>query len=101
MAFDMYLDKERVFINYDEEIIFNLINEDDDYPKLNWLWENYYDSPLIGFGVAEQLASELSLLASNIGNSNNEKAVRKICKKLSVFFNRAYVSGKQIKCYSD
>ena len=101
MAFDMYLYKERVFIDYDEEIIFNLVNEDDAYPGLNWLWENFYDSPIIDPSSAKALASELTALASNFKKKNNEKLIIKTCIKLSTFFNRAYVAGKQIKCFSD
>ena len=97
----MYLYKKRVFIDYDEEIIFNLINENDAYPELNWLWEKYYDSPTITPYLAKVLASELTALANSVKKKNNEKLIIKTCIKLSTFFNHAYVAGKNIKCLSD
>ncbi|PWK53972.1 hypothetical protein C8D97_102364 [Pleionea mediterranea] len=47
MAFDLYLGKERAFIDHHEEGIFSAINDESRYPKLNWLWEEFYNGPLI------------------------------------------------------
>ncbi len=41
MPFDIYLNEENVFIDHHEELMFDLINDDDNYPLLNWVWKMF------------------------------------------------------------
>lgn len=42
MSFDMYLNSQKISIEHYEEDLFLFINEDDEYPRLMELWNNYY-----------------------------------------------------------
>lgn len=97
MAFDMYLDGERTFIDVHEEDLFYKINEDEGFPKLNWIWQNFYKSPKITPDVSNTLVHELILLKSIC----NEKSIIHVIDKLLPFFSNAYKSNKVIETASD
>jgi len=101
MAFDLYLGKERAFIEIHEEVLFSLINEKDEYPNLNWLWKNYYESPRIAANRANDLIHELLQLRAEIENKSQYKQVRNTIDRIMPFLSRAYKQNKQIECASD
>ena len=101
MAFDMYFRKERACIDHHEEGLFNVINEDDSYPKLNWIWQEYYDSPLIQPNDANDLVHELLALRSQVTKKEELKYLTSVIDRLLPFFSRAYKKNEQIKCGSD
>jgi len=59
MAFDIYLGNESTFIDHHEELLFEIVNDDEKYPNLNWLWENFYNGPSISAERANDLVHEL------------------------------------------
>jgi hypothetical protein len=97
MAFDMYLKSERVSIEHYEEDLFLLINEDNEYPKLMELWENYYNGPRINPGEANDMVHELIRLRSLI----DDKSILSVVDKLLPFFSKAYKLQESINCVSD
>jgi len=99
VAFDMYLDDKREFIDYHEEGIFSLINEDDNYPRLNWVWQEYYDDPVIEPNVANELVHELIALRSEI--PKDQKHLVLLIDRLLPFFSKGFVLGKAIRSGSD
>ena len=101
MAFDLYLGNEREFIGIHEEILFSLINENDLYPNLNWLWENYYDSPLIHAARANDIVHELIKLRNEISNKSQYNQVKNTIDRIMPFLSKAYIESKQIECASD
>lgn len=86
MAFDMYLSGEREFIDHHEEELFYKINEDERFPKLNWLWEHFYNSPDIIPEISNYIVHELILLKS----ISDDKLISNIIEKLLPFFSKAY-----------
>ena len=101
MAFDLYLDKERECIGNHEEGFFYLINENDTYPKLNWLWQNFYESPLISPSLANDLVHELIALRNEISNNSEHKPFISTIDRIIPFLSKAYKENKQITSSSD
>jgi len=101
MAFDFYLDKERTFIDHHEEGLFELINDDEKYPRLNWLWENFYNGPEIDPAVANELVHELIALRQNLVGKTDYKYVLHTIDRILPFISKAYTRDKSIKCMSD
>ena len=101
MAFDLYLENEKAFIDFHEEVLFSLINENDLYPNLNWLWENYYNSPLIHSARANDIVHELIKLRNEISNKNQYIQVKNTIDRIMPFLSKAYKKNKQIECSSD
>ena len=101
MAFDLYLGKERAFIDIHEEVLFSLINENDQFPNLNWLWQNYYESPLISPERANDIIHELIKLLDEINNKSQYKQVKNTIDRILPFISKAYKENTQIECSSD
>ena len=101
MAFDLYLGKERAYIDHHEEGIFSAINDDSRYPKLNWLWEEFYNGPLIHPQTANDLVHELLALRSELSGQNESKHLVSVIDRLLPFLSKAYKEDEQIRCYSD
>ena len=99
MAFDMYIDNEREFIDHHEEEIFSLINEDDSYPMLNWLWQEYYDGPKVEPRISNDLVHELIALRSSL--TKDQKYLLVTIDRLLPFLSKAFVLNKTIRCVSD
>ena len=101
MAFDIYLNKERTFIDHHEEELFSLIESDDDYPQLNMIWDKFYDGPVIQPNIANDLVHELIALRHVIKNDKQYKYLIEPIDRLLPFLSKAYKSGQQLKCMSD
>lgn len=101
MAFDMYLGEERTYIDRHEEGLFELIRDDDQYPRLNWVWEKFYDGPVIQSNVANELVHELTSLRKLIGGEKEFKDLLVVIDRILPFFSKAYTRGELIKCMSD
>ena len=101
MAFDMYLENDKEFIDHQEEYIFYLVNEDNDYPKLNWLWENFYDGPRIPPEFSSEIFKELTLLRSSILDAENNKGLISVIDRIVPFFKKAHDLNRVIRCVSD
>ncbi|MBV1910608.1 MAG: hypothetical protein KUG78_15000 [Kangiellaceae bacterium] len=101
MAFDMFLGKERACIDHHEEGLFAVINDDDSYPKLNWIWQEYYDSPLIQPNDANELVHELLALRLQVLRKDELKYLTSVIDRLLPFLSNAYRENEQIKCGSD
>ncbi|MCW8936020.1 MAG: hypothetical protein OQK98_14995 [Gammaproteobacteria bacterium] len=101
MAFDMYLDNRREKIDYHEEGIFNLIEDNEDFPKLNYIWREFYDSPKITPETANELVHELLALNELVAKNKKYGHFESIIKRLVPFFSAAYRGGKTIECAGD
>jgi hypothetical protein len=101
MAFDMYLGKERESINHQEEGLFEIIFDDESYPKLNTVWEDYYNGPLIQPNKANDLVHELVALRIQIVGNDKLKYLIRIIDRLVPFLSKAYRTDKEIRCVSD
>jgi hypothetical protein len=101
MAFDLYLNKERAYIDHHEEELFLLINDDEAYPQLNWLWEMYYDGPVIQPIIANDLVHELITLREVVKDDKYYKFLIKPIDRMIPLLSKAYKSNQQIKCMSD
>ncbi|TQV73842.1 hypothetical protein FLL45_13315 [Aliikangiella marina] len=101
MAFDLYLGKERACIEHHEEGIFSAITDDSRYPKLNRLWEEFYNGPLIQPGTANELVHELINLRTEMSNQVDSKHLVLAIDRLLPFLSKAYKSEEQIRCVSD
>ena len=99
MAFDMYLDDERAYIDHHEEGIFSLINEDEKCPRLNWIWQEFYDSPVIEPNVANELVHELIAVRCLIPREQRHLVL--LIDRLLPFFSKGFVASKSIRCSGD
>lgn len=97
MAFDMYFKNRKTSIAYHEEEIFLKVNEDERFPSLNWLWENFYNGPSISPEKANDIAHELILLKSIC----NQKNIIFVIDKLLPFLSMAYKLDEVIITKSD
>jgi hypothetical protein len=101
MAFDMYLNNKHEKIDHYEEGIFEIINEDDDYPTLNWIWEKLYDGPSISPSQSNLLVHEMLKLLPKLPNENKNIIIRNLVIRVLPFFSEAYTSNSFIKTDSD
>lgn len=101
MAFDMYLGKTRAKIDHHEEAIFDFVNENDAFPELGRIWEQYYDNPRISPVAANDLVHELIDLRERLVRSSEHHHLADVITRLLPFFSAAYRSGDDIKCVSD
>ena len=97
MAFDMYLNNVKTSINHYEEGLFSRINEDERFPKLNWLWEKFYNSPKIIPEISNELVHELILLRSLEGANSFDLVI----DRLMTFFSQAHTTNQVIETQSD
>lgn len=100
MAFDMYLDGKNEKIHYSEEDFFMIITKEDDFPNLEWLWEEFYCSPKIDGQRAKLIAEELEL-AKKHKRIKSRHSLIKFIDRVHPFFSKAGVLNKGIKCLSD
>lgn len=98
MAFDLKFNNRKEKIDYHEEGFFSLVNENDDFPTLNWLWIEFYSSPKIGPESCNKLVHELVQLQTLHEIDKNSK----FCiSRLLPFFSAAYLSSEQVTTVSD
>jgi hypothetical protein len=97
MAFDLYLGRRKVSIDTLEEEIFHIVNNDARFPRLNWLWEEFYNSPSITPKQANDIVHELILLRS----IHTSYSVKKVIDKLLPYFSLAFKDDITITTLSD
>ena len=101
MAFDIYLEEEVVYIDHHEETLFELVYEDEKYPQLNWIWEMFYDGPVISSVKANELVHELIQLRNQIEKKREQKYLIAAIDRIMPLLSKAYKTKKQLKCMSD
>ena len=101
MPFDIYLGEESVFIDHHEELMFDLISDDDNYPQLNWIREMFYDGPVIQPNIANDLVHELIALRQRVIENNDHKYLAVPIDRVMPLLSKAYKTGRQLKCMSD
>ena len=101
MAFDIYFGKESTFIDHHEELLFELVNDDPLYPNLNWLWEHFYNGPLITAERANDLVHELISIREKIKDSENEKYLLVPIDRVMPILSKAFKNNQQLQCVSD
>lgn len=97
MAFDLKFGNKKESIGHHEEGLFQAVNGSDDYPVLNWVWEQYYSSPKIDYDICNKLVHELISLQE----ATSDKAVSHTISRLLPFFSKAYLSQSQVITNSD
>lgn len=100
MAFDMYLGEKREAIEYYEEGLFSIVSEDERFPKLNWLWENFYNGPRIEPNVSNEIVHEL-IQVRTVFLESGDKTSLKCVDRLLPFFSESYKTDTQVRCASD
>lgn len=104
MAFEMFSDtqsdKITQSISYGQEAVLRLAESDPNYPTLNWLFDNFYDDPIIYPNIAKSLADELAILSESF-IKNNRKNHAKNLANLFDFFNSAFQTNQVITTISD
>ncbi len=105
MAFDLQFKKRiktiREKITHDEEYFFRLIEDDANYPVLNWVWEEFYNGPKISIDKVDQLIHELIALKTDFSKHKHAKQINYFSDRLVIFFNEAYRIKQQVICISD
>jgi len=99
VAFDMYLNDERAYFDHHEEAIFDLITEDNKYPRLNWVLQEFYGSPVIEPNVSNELVHELIAVRCIIPKEQRHLVL--LIDRLLPFFSKGFVSGTSIRCAGD
>jgi len=97
MSFDLKCGSKKESIRHHEEGLFAIVAENDAYPALNWLWENFYSGPRITPERSNDLVHELIALQEFI----SEKSVLHTTSRLISFFSSAHVSDTVVTTLSD
>jgi hypothetical protein len=100
MAFEMYCQDERAFIDHHEEALFELVRGSDRYPRLDWIWSQFYADPKIHPEMANELVHELIQLRTTAQGDNCRRLLH-VIDRLLPFFSRAYTANAGINCASD
>lgn len=100
MAFDMYRGSEKVCIETHEESLFVPVNGDPNYPCLDWLLAELYNSPKITPDKSNMIVHELIALREEVLGTELNYVARTI-DRIMPFFSKAYILNAEIKCVSD
>ena len=98
VAFDMYADQLNENIEHNEEYIFSYINELDEFPLLNWIWNQFYNSPRINPEQSNDIVHELIALSAL---HKSDKQLINTIRRLLIFFSFCYKNKLTIKTASD
>ena len=98
MAFDMYADQMEEKFEHNEEYLFSYINELEEFPILNWIWEEFYKSPRISPDQANAIVHELIYLSTL--HSSDKQLINTVLRLLP-FFSSCYKNKLTIKTASD
>jgi hypothetical protein len=97
MAFDMYAGSRYEKIEHEEEFVFSLITESEEFIHLNNIWDNFYNGPKIEYQNANKIVHELITLKSKVLSKNEHR----IIDRWLIFFSYSYTQEKDIRCASD
>jgi hypothetical protein len=100
MAFDMYHGSEKACIETYEESLFAPINENPNYPCLEWLLAELYNSPKIPPEKSNKIVHELIALREEVLGTELSH-ITKTIDRIMPFFSKAYTLNHEIKCASD
>ncbi|MEK0360925.1 hypothetical protein [Pseudomonas sp. CBC3] len=100
MAFDMYHGSEKACIETHEESLFVPVNENPNYPCLDWLLAELYNSPKISPEKSNMIVHELIALREEMLGTELSY-VTKTIDRIMPFFSKAYILNTEIKCVSD
>ena len=93
----MYLGSIREKIDHHEENLLSMVREDENFPKLSWLFDEFYNGPQINPECSNELVHELI----NLKGLNSDKSLVHTIDRLMLFFSKAYNQKKIIICKSD
>ncbi|OZG75033.1 hypothetical protein BTA51_01120 [Hahella sp. CCB-MM4] len=102
MALDLYAGNEKDRIATHEEALFLIVIEhDENYPVLNWLWSEFYNGPRINPEKSNLLVHELLQLYRVVENDKEVKWLAPITVRLASFFSIAYRNNIEVIAESD
>jgi len=100
MAFDMYHGSGKACIETHEESLFVPVKENPNYPCLDWLLAELYNSPKISPEKSNMIVHELIALREEMFGTELSY-VTKTIDRIMPFFSKAYILNTEIKCVSD
>ncbi len=98
MAFDMYAGQMEERIEHNEEYLFSYIDQRNEFPILNWIWQEFYKSPKINSEQANAIVHELINLSAI---HRSDKQLANTVLRLLPFFSYCYKNELTIKSASD
>jgi hypothetical protein len=99
MSFEMIAGELSERIRHQDEVLFSLADDPDRFPTICHIWERFYDDPVLSNEAAGRITHELIDVWSL--QQTQDKTRDWMMKRLLMFFGRAYISGKEIRCNSD
>ena len=100
MAFDMYAGNRKESIQIHEELLFEILSLHS-YPKLNQLWESFYDDPQFDPDASNKIVHEFLQARDQILASPNNQWLEPVIVRLASFFSYAYINSHSVQCKSD
>ncbi len=92
----MYFGSIREKVDHYEENILIMVHEHEGFPKLSWLFDEFYNGPKINPECSNELVHELI----NLKASNSDKSLVHTIDRFMLFFSKAYKQNKTIICQS-
>lgn len=87
-------------ISHGQLDILQLTENTSNFPMLNWLFDNFYNDPVIYPNISNSLANEIQALANDF-TSKNRKQYLPSCQVLNEFFGKAFAENQVIYTISD
>lgn len=100
MAFDMYHDDQREFIDHHEEGILSFVDAGK-HPQLSVIKDNFYRDPIFSSNQSNEIVHELIALRTTVENDKSSKYLISVIDRLLPFFSQAYQNGSEVRCESD
>jgi len=100
MAFDMYHDDQRDFIDHHEEGILEYLDEGK-HPQLCVIKKNFYGDPIFTSAQANEVVHELISLRKGIAQDKSLQYLVMVIDRLLPFFSEAYQNGSEARCAGD
>ena len=83
----MYAEQMKEKFEHNEEYLFSYINELEEFPILNWIWQEFYKSPRISSEQANGIVHELIYLSTL---HSSDKQLKNTVLRLLPFFSFCY-----------
>lgn len=100
MAFDMYCDDQRAYIDHHEEGILDFVSERD-HPRLGVIKRDFYGDPVFSPSEANEIVHELISLRLLLQNDKPHQYLVSLIDRLIPFFSKAYTKGVEVRCAGD
>ncbi len=101
MALELRCEEKSSFIDHHEEELLDIAYDESLYPQMKWLWDCFYDSPIISCDAANDFVHELIALRSAFAKNESKLYLLATIDKLLPLFSYAYKQKKPVKCFSD